>query len=204
MRKQSDRRSVLQVELREFDPVGNAQLHAIRAAAQAIKAARRTVVVSSGSGTGPAHVLGYLGTIMGCDIQLALGSSTGQAAQVARLQEGDCLVVLNIWRLTRAIRGLARVGRERGATVCVLTDLRSSPLADDAHHLIATPIEGIQAGPSLTAMVAAVQAILAEMADDDSARVRRRPEGVERPRPHGRPALGRVFRIAPSHRPTWR
>nr|WP_245761513.1 hypothetical protein [Saccharopolyspora shandongensis] len=71
--------------------------------------------------------------------------------------------------------------------------LRSSPLADDAHHLIATPIEGVQAGPSLTAMVAAVWAVLAEMADDDSARVRRRPEAVGRPRPHGRPALGAHF-----------
>ncbi|MFI9060148.1 MurR/RpiR family transcriptional regulator [Streptomyces anulatus] len=102
-------------------------LRAIRATAEAIGSARRTVVIGSGSGAGPAHVLGHLGTIMGHDIQLALGSATTQAVQVTRLREGHCLIVLNVWRLTRALRGLTRMGRESGATVCVLTDLRSSP-----------------------------------------------------------------------------
>ncbi|MGW0957639.1 MurR/RpiR family transcriptional regulator [Streptomyces gelaticus] len=145
-------------------------LSAIRATAQAIKAARRTLVISSGSGAGPAHILGYLGSIAGHDIQVALGSSTAQAVQVSRLEQGDCLIALNIWRLTRALRGLTRLARERGATVSVLTDLRSSPLAEDAHHLIVTPIEGVQASPSLTAMVAAVQAILSELADEGAVR----------------------------------
>jgi DNA-binding MurR/RpiR family transcriptional regulator len=145
-------------------------LAAIRATAQAIKAARRTLIITSGSGAGPAHILSYLGTIAGHDIQLALGSSTGQAVQVARLEQGDCLITLNIWRLTRTLRGLTRIARERGAAVSVLTDLRSSPLAQDADHLIVTPIEGVHAGPSLTAMVAAVQAILSELMDEDAIR----------------------------------
>ncbi|MET9386265.1 MurR/RpiR family transcriptional regulator [Streptomyces sp. NPDC002928] len=143
---------------------------AIRATAQAIKAARRILVISSGSGAGPAHILSYLGTIAGHDIRLALGSSTTQAVHVARLEEGDCLITLNVWRLTRTLRGLTRLARERGATVSVLTDLRASPLAEDADHLIVTPIEGVHAGPSLTAMVAAVQAILSELSDEDAIR----------------------------------
>ena len=145
-------------------------LQAIRATAEAIRSARRTVVIGSGSGAGPAHVLGHLGTIMGHDIQLALGSATTQAVQVNQLREDDCLVVLNVWRLTRALRGLTRMGRECGATVCVLTDLRSSPLAEDAHHVIVTPIEGVQGTASLTAMVAAVQAILGELTDTETGR----------------------------------
>ncbi|KUN30281.1 transcriptional regulator [Streptomyces antibioticus] len=145
-------------------------LEAIRATAQAIRSARRTVIVSSGSGAGPAHVLGHLGTIMGYDIQLALGSATTQAVQVTRLQEGDCLLVLNVWRLTRALRGLTRMGRERGATVSVLTDLRSSPLAEDADHMILTPIEGVRGTVSLTAMVAVTQAILSELTDAEAGR----------------------------------
>lgn len=145
-------------------------LAAIRATAQAVKAARRTLVISSGSGAGPAHVLSHLGGIAGHDVQLALGAATGQAVQVARLEPGDCLITINIWRLTRTLRGLTRLARERGATVCVLTDLRSSPLAEYADHLIVTPVESVQAGPSLTAMVAAVQAVLSELADDDAVR----------------------------------
>ncbi|GAA0465587.1 MurR/RpiR family transcriptional regulator [Streptomyces olivaceiscleroticus] len=145
-------------------------LQAIRATAQAIRTARRTVIVGSGSGAGPAHILGHLGTIMGYDIQLALGTATAQTVQIARLQEGDCLLAFNVWRLTRALRGLTRLGRERGATVCVLTDLRSSPLAEDADHLIVTPIEGIRGTVSLTAMVAVTQAILGELTDAGTSR----------------------------------
>ncbi|WP_327391127.1 hypothetical protein OG728_37575 [Streptomyces microflavus] len=80
------------------------------------------------------------------------------------------MIVLNVWRLTRALRGLTRMGRKSGATVCVLTDLRSSPLAEDAHHVIVTPVEGIQGTASLTAMVATVQAILGELTDAEAGR----------------------------------
>ncbi|MFJ8794367.1 MurR/RpiR family transcriptional regulator [Streptomyces sp. NPDC102462] len=145
-------------------------LEALRATARAIKSARRTLVVSSGSGAGPAHVLGHLGAIAGHDIQLALGPATTQAVQVSHLREGDCLIAFNIWRLTRSLRGLTRLARERGATVSVFTDLRSSPLAEYADHVVVTPIEGVGSGPSLTAMVAGVQAILSELSDTDAVR----------------------------------
>jgi DNA-binding MurR/RpiR family transcriptional regulator len=145
-------------------------LAAIRATAEAIRTAGRTVVLTSGSGIGPAHVLVYLGSVLGYDIRLAAGSSTAQAVDVSRLAEGDCLVTLNVWRLTRTLRSLTRIGRSRGATVSVLTDLRSSPLVEDAHHVVLTPIEGVRAAPSLTAMVAAVQAILGELTDGAAAR----------------------------------
>ena len=36
--------------------------------------------------------------------------------------------------------------------------------------MIVTPIEGVHAGPSLTAMVGAVQAILSELTDEDTIR----------------------------------
>ncbi|MET9386934.1 MurR/RpiR family transcriptional regulator [Streptomyces sp. NPDC002928] len=145
-------------------------LAAIRATAQAIKTARRTLIISSGSGAGPAQILSYLGTIAGHDVQVSLDSATSQAVHVARLREGDCLVTINVWRLTRTLRGLTRLARQRGATISVLTDLRSSPLAEDADHLVITPIEATHPGPSLTGVVAAVQAILSELADDDALR----------------------------------
>jgi DNA-binding MurR/RpiR family transcriptional regulator len=145
-------------------------LAAIRATAQAIRSARRTVVLTSGSGTGPAQVLVYLGSVLGHDIRLSAGSSTAQAVEVSRLAPGDCLVTLNVWRLTRTLRSLTRTARALGATVSVFTDLRSSPLADDADHLVVTPIEGVRAAPSLTAMVAAVQAVIGELTDDEAAR----------------------------------
>lgn len=102
-------------------------VEAIREIAEAIRTARRTLIVGSGSAAGPAHILAHLGAIMGYDIQLALGAPTVQAVRLSHLQAGDCVIAINIWRLTRALRGLTRLAREQGATVCVLTDLRSSP-----------------------------------------------------------------------------
>ncbi len=140
-----------------------ANVEAVRSVAEAIRSARRTVVVTTGSGTGPGQILCYLASIYGYDVQLAAGPATTQAVSVSQMDERDCLVVLNVWRLTRALRSLTRLGRENGTTVAVLTDLRSSPLSADADHVVLTPIEGIAASPSLTAMSAVVQAILAEL-----------------------------------------
>ncbi|MGA4991346.1 MurR/RpiR family transcriptional regulator [Nonomuraea bangladeshensis] len=146
------------------DPADPRRRGAIRATAQAIGAARRTVVIGCGGGSGPARVLGRRGLTLGHDVRLALGSTTAQAVQVSQLQAGDCLVVLHLWRPARGLCGLTRLGRERGATVCVLTDLRSSPLAEEAHHLIVTPVEGFRDGPSRAAMAEDVHAVLAELA----------------------------------------
>ncbi|WP_018177101.1 MurR/RpiR family transcriptional regulator [Jongsikchunia kroppenstedtii] len=144
-----------------------ANIETIRTVAGVIKQSRRTVILTTGSGAGPAHVLGYLGRILGHDIRVADGSATSQTVEVSALGPGDCLVVISVWRLTRVLRELTRVGRQRGASVAVLTDLHSSPLAEDADHLITTPIEGHGALPSLTAMTAAAQAILAALFDSD-------------------------------------
>ncbi|MGV2982062.1 MurR/RpiR family transcriptional regulator [Microbacterium sp. AGC85] len=136
---------------------------AIRNIARAISASRRTVVLTSGSGAGPAHVLGYIASIYGYDVRVAAGSATSQTVIVSQLGSEDCLVVINVWRLTRALRGLTRLGRERGANVAVLTDLHSSPLNSHADNVVITPIGGVDETPSLTAMLAVVQAILAEL-----------------------------------------
>ncbi|MDV6284064.1 MurR/RpiR family transcriptional regulator [Rhodococcus jostii] len=140
-----------------------ANIAAIKSVAEAINAARRIVVITTGSGAGPAQVLSYLASIYGYDIHVAAGPATSQAVSVSQMDERDCLIVINVWRLTRALRGLTRLGRERGASIAVLTDLHSSPLNAYADHVVITPIEGINATPSLTAMVAVVHAILAQL-----------------------------------------
>ncbi|WP_455352569.1 MurR/RpiR family transcriptional regulator [Streptomyces sp. SYSU K217416] len=149
---------------------------AIRAVAGVMASARRTVIAGSGSAAGPAHVLAYPGMAMGYDIQLALGAATVQAAQVTHLGKGDCLLVINMWRLTRAQLALTRLAHEAGVTVCVLTELRSTPLADHADHVIVVPTEAVRGLTSVTAMVSAVQAIVAELAEPAAVRAFSRVE----------------------------
>ncbi|WP_145942984.1 MurR/RpiR family transcriptional regulator [Corynebacterium glyciniphilum] len=124
----SDATRALNQDTRNLSTVATAEnISAIRNIAEAIHAARRTVVLTTGSGAGPAQILSYLGSIYGYDIQAASGPATTQAVAVAQMDERDCLIVINVWRLTRALRGLTKLGHERGAVVSVLTDLRSSP-----------------------------------------------------------------------------
>lgn len=168
----------LNQDARNLSTVTTAEnVSAINSIAEAIHAARRTVVLTTGSGAGPAQILSYLGSIYGYDIQTASGPATTQAVAVAQMDERDCLIVINVWRLTRALRGLTKLGRERGSVVSVLTDLRSSPLNDDADHIVLTPIEGVDATPSLTAIVSVVQAILAVLACSSA---RSSPAAVEK------------------------
>lgn len=137
--------------------------NAIHRIARTMLSARRTVILATGSGAGPAQILYYLSSIYGLDIRLATGPPTTQAVDVSQLDERDCLIVLNVWRLTRALRQLASLGQSNGATVAVFTDLRSSPLCESADHVVVTPMESIGATPSLTALVAAIQALLSEL-----------------------------------------
>ncbi|MET9671280.1 SIS domain-containing protein [Streptomyces sp. NPDC006475] len=138
-------------------------LAAIRAMAAAIDASRRTLIIGSGLAEAPAGVLGHLGAILGHDMRVASGSATALSAQVSLLDEGDCLVVVNVWRLLRVLQPLAGMAKERGATVCVLTDLHASPLAAVADHVVVAPIESGRPAPSVTAMVAVVQATVAAL-----------------------------------------
>lgn len=128
----------------------------IQDVARAMKRDRRTVVLSAGSDAGPAQIFQFLASIGGYDVQLAVGHATSQAVMVSQLDERDCLIVLNVWRLTRALRGLTNLGRKQGTTIAVLTALHSSPLNADADHVVIMPIENVGAAPSLTVMVGVV------------------------------------------------
>lgn len=168
---------MLRMDSKNLNAVAAADnIASIQATAKSIRQARRTVVVATGSGSGLARVLEYFTTVCGYDVRIADGSATRQVIEVAQLDPGDCLIVINIWRLTRALRGVTRLGRDRGATVAVLTDLRSSPLAADADQVIIMPIDGIGEMPSLTAGMGVVQAILAELTSPTTGEVNRRIE----------------------------
>ncbi|MFC6929742.1 MurR/RpiR family transcriptional regulator [Actinomadura yumaensis] len=72
---------------------------AIRALADAITTADRTLVIGTGTAAGPAHILAHLATNAGYAVDVAVGAPTVQLAQVLRLAPGDCLLAINVWRL---------------------------------------------------------------------------------------------------------
>jgi DNA-binding MurR/RpiR family transcriptional regulator len=136
---------------------------AVRAVATALTEARRTVVVASGSFAGPAYQLAHCAAFMGLDVRFVERGGTTLANALTGLGSGDCLLAINFWRLPREVRQAAAIARAAGATTCVLTDLRRNALAKEADHLVTVPCEGTSHFPSLTAAMAVVHALLAEI-----------------------------------------
>jgi DNA-binding MurR/RpiR family transcriptional regulator len=135
----------------------------VRAIAAAIAGARRTVVVASGSFLGPAHHLVHSAGFMGLDVEFGIRGGTTLVNTLTRLGPEDCLVAINFWRLPREIRDATEIAGAAGATTCVLTDLRRSALTELADHVVTVPCEGTSHFPSLTASMAVVHAILADI-----------------------------------------
>jgi DNA-binding MurR/RpiR family transcriptional regulator len=136
---------------------------AVRAIANAVHSARRTVVTGSGTFAAPGVQLAHACTTMGLDVMMERNFGTQLANTVRRLVAGDCLVTVNFWWLPRAVVHATRIAHERGATTCVLTDLHSSPLAAAANHLVVIPSEGVGPFPSLVPAMSVVNGVHAEI-----------------------------------------
>lgn len=153
----------------------------VNAVAAAIHAASKTVVVGSGTFAAPGLHLAHSGTSMGKEIVLERHFGTHLANTVTRLRPGDCLVTFNFWWLPRQVVEATETAHERGATTCVVTDRRSSPLTEAADHIVVLPSEGVSSFPSLTAASAVVHGILAELTrlgGDDARQAMERTEAT--------------------------
>ncbi|PXY28470.1 RpiR family transcriptional regulator [Prauserella muralis] len=152
---------------------------AIRAVARAIDRARRTVVLGSGTFAAPGVQLAHGSTSMGRDVLMERHFGTHLANTVARLGEDDCLVAVNLWWLPTQVLEAVRIAHEAGTTTCVVTDLRTSPLVAVADHVVVVPSEGVSSFPSVTAAMAVVHGILAELAQLGGDATRRAMERTE-------------------------
>jgi DNA-binding MurR/RpiR family transcriptional regulator len=151
----------------------------VRSIATAIHAADRTVVTGSGTFAAPGVQLAHGGTTMGLDIRLERHFGTALANTVARLRGNDVFVALNFWWLPQQLLDATRVAAERGATVCVVTDQRTSALTEPAKHVAVVPSEGASSFPSLTAAMSLMHALLAEIARLGGTGVRQAMSGSE-------------------------
>lgn len=88
---------------------------------------------------------------------------------LVHLGEGDVLVALGLWRPYRSTSAAAQVAADRGAKVCVITDVAESPLTEHADHVVLVSSEG-GALPTMVAALAVANAILAELAERDTER----------------------------------
>jgi DNA-binding MurR/RpiR family transcriptional regulator len=153
---------------------------AVRALAEAIAGARRTIVVAIGSYSAVGVALAHNAQLAGYDVTLASGyGGGGPANAVAAMTGQDVLVAISFWRLNQTSVIAAEEASARGARVFALTDAASPVLTRAAERVLLVPAEGVAFFPSLTAGLALAQAVVTELAAVDPARTRAAIEQAE-------------------------
>ncbi|WP_408907190.1 MurR/RpiR family transcriptional regulator [Streptomyces cavernicola] len=155
----------------------NSCLHAFdfeqgAAIVEAISAARRTVVIASGTHALPAQALAIIAASRGYDIDVEDRGGAQLANALVRLTSDDCIVAFSFWQhYKQTVAGL-RFGRRRGATTCVITDTQHSPAAQLADHALVVPAEGVSHLPSMTAALSLSYGLAAALCAIDPAKSR--------------------------------
>ncbi|MFE6758293.1 MurR/RpiR family transcriptional regulator [Streptomyces sp. NPDC057684] len=152
---------------------------ALRTVAEAIAGARRTLVVADGTYAATGIALAHNARLAGYDVTAATTGPAHLANAVAAMTDEDVLIAISFWRLYESTVLAAQEAHARGAKVFALTDAASPALADAADQVLLIPAEGVAFFPSLTAGMAAVQAVVAELAAVAPDRTRMAIEAAE-------------------------
>jgi DNA-binding MurR/RpiR family transcriptional regulator len=131
--------------------------------AKIIADAPRTLVISSGSYAAVGHIFVHQARFMGYDVALETRGGAHNVTALATFKPGDCLVVINFWRVIKDLMLTTEFCRERGMTTVAITDSLFSPQAQAAEHALVVPTESISFFQSMTAAVSLVHGLLAEL-----------------------------------------
>jgi DNA-binding MurR/RpiR family transcriptional regulator len=99
------------------------------------------------------------------DVDTVLGSPVRVARQLADLDPGDVVLVLDLPRYDRAVLDAAKLATSRSATVVALTDGPLSPLAGVATHSFSVAAEGAGPFDSYVGALALLNVLTAAVAD---------------------------------------
>lgn len=147
--------------------------------AEAIAAARRTMIVADGSYAAVGLALAHNARLAGYPVTAVTHGDAELANSVAAIGPGDVLVAISFWRLYESTVLAANLARSRGVRVFALTDAASPALADAAEEVVIVPAEGEAFFPSLTAGMAVAQALVTQLAAVDPARTGASIEAAE-------------------------
>ncbi|MEO3977834.1 MurR/RpiR family transcriptional regulator [Streptomyces sp. CAU 1734] len=152
-----------------------------RAVVRAIRDARRTLVLASGTHAVAASALAMVAASRGFPVEYEDRGGPRLANALAGLEAGDCVVAWSFWQHYRETAAALRVARTAGAVTCVITDTRHAPPALEAAHVLVIPTEGVANIQSMTAATSVAYGLLAELLATDPAASRaaaRRVSGV--------------------------
>jgi len=139
----------------------------VHSIAQAIAAAQQTLIIAAGSYAVPGKALEHNAVIAGYNVRLLDADVATLTNAIARLTPDDLVIAISLWRVYDSTLRAVEIAHNLGAPIVSITDNAGSPVAEHAAHRIVVPSEGAGFFPSLTAAVAATQAIAVELASLD-------------------------------------
>lgn len=135
----------------------------VRGITQALLGCRRVLILGLGVARPVAVYLASSLRFTGADVHEAM-DTISLAQEIALLGPDDVVFAIDYRRYYRETAHFAEAARQRGATICALTDSTTSALAPYAAHLIAVPSDAA-ATPrtSLAASMVVVEVLLASI-----------------------------------------
>ncbi len=134
--------------------------------------ARTILVIGGGVVAAAAYFLAYSLHVIGLRAQAVLNDDVALAVSMAHVAPGDVVVAIGIWRYIGANVASLASARRAGARTITITDSVVSPLARHADFAFETATESLAHSRSLTAMMALINALVAEVGLRDRERTR--------------------------------
>jgi DNA-binding MurR/RpiR family transcriptional regulator len=134
--------------------------------ARQIDRARQTVIISSGSYSAIALVLGHHLQFMGYRAMVEDRGGPHLTAAIAPLTSDDLVIGITFWKGIREIVKAVDWAHSRRIPTIVITDTVYSPIAKAADVTIALPTEGVSFFQSMVAPLSVVHGLVAQLAHD--------------------------------------
>ena len=137
----------------------------LKDALDALQEARHILVIGAGLSSTASIFLAHSLNVMGFDAQAVIGEGLQAAVILSRLQSGDLLVAIDLWRYVRMTVNAVAMANQRGIQTIAITDSIVSPLAKMANHAFEIATEGVAHSLSVTAVMSFLNVLVAMLAD---------------------------------------
>lgn len=132
----------------------------VRALAQRIVQAERTLVVADGAFAGLAILLSQQCSSMGLKVDYHVRGGSSLAARAATLTARDLLIGITFWRGSRHTVQVLEWARDQGVPTAAISDSKLAPVAKASDIVLIAPSEGTLFFQSMTAPLSLTYALV--------------------------------------------
>ena len=154
----------------------------LRAMAKALLGARTSYVIGAGSMHSVATLMQFTGRMVLPDLRVPRSGDATMIETIGGVRREDVVLALAVSPYARSSVEALRFARERGATIMVISDRRTSPMVPFADLYLLAATKSPHYYPSFVAVVAVVEALLATVVAEGGPKVVSQIDEIEKMR----------------------